>query len=243
MATTIAPPKPKTHRGSGPLVPGRNGGNGFGGAEGSGDHVWRTPARAYQTGMWMALAAIVMLFAAFTSALVVRKGMSNDWVRTALPRILYLNTLILLASSLTFELARRSLKTSRAALSGTDSANWFARWLYVTLILGLAFIAGQLLAWRELAARGVYLATNPSSSFFYLLTAAHGIHLLGGICALAYVVFRAPKIAVAAVGVYPGRDRRSGQPRATLALDLTALYWHFMDGLWIYLLILLTARL
>ena len=245
---TIAPPKPETHREPGTSVPGgrgRNGGNGlgglggYGGGEGGGERVWRTPARAYHTGMWMALAAIVMLFAAFTSALVVRKGMSNDWVRTGLPRILYLNTVVLLASSVTFELARRSLKDRDVS---TAAARGFTTWLYLTLALGLAFIAGQLLAWHELAVRGVYLATNPSSSFFYLLTAAHGIHLLGGICALAYVVWRAPKIVGFVVA--PASGRHTGATsRATVALDLTALYWHFMDGLWVYLLVLLMVRL
>lgn len=167
--------------------------------------------------MWLALAAIVMLFAAFSSALVVRKGLSNDWVATGLPRILWLNTLVLVASSLTLELSRKSL--------AVGLGERFARWWYVTVGLGLAFIGGQLLAWRELAARGVYLGTNPSSSFFYLLTAAHGVHLLGGIGALFYIVFRAPRYVLA--------------PEKRTAVDLTAIYWHFMDGLWIYILLLL----
>lgn len=206
------------------------GANGFGGFNRSGDgggggseHEWTVPARAYRTGMWMALAAITMLFAAFTSALVVRKGISNDWAPTALPHILWLNTAVLLSSSLTLELARRSLASGLGF-----SAAGFKRWLYATLALGIAFIAGQLIAWRELAARGVYLGTNPSSSFFYLLTATHGIHLVGGIAALAYLVLRARKIVL-------------GSGSCT-AVDLTAIYWHFMDGLWIYLLLLLTVR-
>jgi len=236
MATTLAPPKPKSGRETGSFDSGRNGGNGFGGGDfrggGPDPQGWHTPVHAYRTGMWMALAAIIMLFAAFTSALVVRKGASDDWVRTALPHILYLNTVVLLASSLTLELSRRAL--------ANDAPEQFGRWLYVTLALGLAFIGGQLLAWRDLASRGVYLATNPSSSFFYLLTAAHGVHLLGGICALSCVVVRSEKIITA---VAAASHRRSGQPRATLTLDLTALYWHFMDGLWIYLLILLMVRL
>jgi cytochrome c oxidase subunit 3 len=168
----------------------------------------------------MALAAIVMLFAAFTSALVVRKGMSNDWINTAIPRVLYLNTFVLLTSSFTLELSRRSLSAG--------SVDRFKRWWYVTLTLGVAFVGGQLLAWHDLAERGVYLATNPSSSFFYLLTATHGVHLLGGIIALLYIVLRA------------GRILAMGK-RA--AVDAAAIYWHFMDGLWIYLLILLTVRL
>ena len=204
---------------------GRNGGgtagSGFGWSGGGGGHEWAVPARTYHTGMWMALSAIVMLFAAFTSAMVVRKGMTNDWVATPLPQILYLNTLALLASSLTLELSRKSL------FRGLGER--FTGWLYVTTGLGLAFIAGQLLAWKELASGGFYLATNPSSSFFYLLTATHGVHLLGGILALFYLVFRARAIAL-------GVKKRT-------AVDVTALYWHFMDGLWIYILLLLSVRL
>lgn len=223
MATTLAPPKPgappKTSGG------GRNGTHGFGGSGGDGDRwesmPWSVPARAYHTGMWVGIAGIVMVFAGFTSALVVRRGLSTDWVPTAIPRILYLNTLVLLASSLTLELSRRTL---RAGLGSR-----FAIWLYLTVALGLAFVAGQLAAWKDLASRGVYLATNPSSSFFYLLTAAHGIHLLGGIVALLVLSFRVQRLAAA--------------PRKRVAVEVTATYWHFMDALWIYLLILLMVRL
>jgi cytochrome c oxidase subunit 3 len=90
------------------------------------------------------------------------------------------------------------------------------------------FVGSQLAAWRELASRGVYLASNPSSSFFYLLTAAHGVHLLGGIIALLYLVARAGRISL--------------EPQKATAVDVTAIYWHFMDGLWLYILLLLIAR-
>jgi cytochrome c oxidase subunit III len=221
MATTLAPPRPKTPSSSGGSGPNGNGFHGgFGGGD-SGAYGWQVPNRAYHTGLWMGLAAIVMLFAAFTSALVVRKGMSTDWVSTTLPPVVYLNTLILLSSSLTLEISRRSL---RAGLGVR-----FERWLYATLVLGVAFVACQLVAWRQLASRGVYLATNPSSSFFYLLTAAHGVHLLGGIVALCYLVFRARSIVTA--------------PIKPVSVDLTAIYWHFMDGLWVYILLLLMVRL
>ena len=111
-------------------------------------------------------------------------------------------------------------------MPGASSA--FARWLYLTVALGLAFLGGQLEAWKDLASRGVYLASNPSSSFFYLLTAAHGIHLLGGIAALLVLGFRTRKLAAL--------------PKKGVAVEVTSIYWHCMDGLWIYLLILLMAR-
>ncbi len=214
--TVLTPTKPEApplteNSGGG----GRSLGGGDSGGWGGGERA--IPARAYRTGMWMALVAIVMLFAAFTSALVVRKGISGDWVGTDLPPILWLNTLVLIASSATLELSRRS--------HGAGLAAQFTLWLYATLALGMVFVAGQLTAWRQLAARGVYLATNPSSSFFYLLTATHGLHLLGGILALFYVAFRAGRIAI--------------DPRGRAAVDVTAIYWHFMDGLWVYIFFLL----
>ena len=227
MEPVLTPSKPETPARTDDF--GRDGGglggNRFGGGGGGPDsRGWAGSVRVYRTGVWMAMAAIVMLFAAFTSALVVRKGLSNDWVATALPRVLWLNTAVLIASSVTFEFSRRSLAPGLGF-----SPQRFARWLYLTLALGLTFIAGQLVAWRELAGRGVYLSTNPSSSFFYLLTGAHGVHLLGGIAALFYVVFRARKLALALA-------RR-------VVVDVTAIYWHFMDALWIYILLLLTVRL
>jgi cytochrome c oxidase subunit 3 len=221
MATVLTPPQLEIPKKTGGPGHGGNGFGGHGGGDGADSHGRRVPDGAYRTGMWMAFVAIVMLFAAFTSALVVRKGGSNDWIPIRLPRILYLNTAVLVASSLALESSRRYLEGGWAER--------FRTWLYATAALGVAFIGGQLYAWRELAAQGVYLSTNPSSSFFYVLTAAHGLHLLGGIVALFYLVTRAAQLA-------DGTKRR-------VALDVTALYWHFMDGLWIYLLILLTVRL
>ena len=202
------------------------GGSGFGSGFGGGGDAeqpreWRVPDRTYRLGMWLALVAVVMLFAAFTSAMVVRKGLGEDWGSTPLPHILWFNTLVLMVSSLTMELSRRAL--------AQQASQKFTVWLYVTAALGVAFLTGQIVAWRDLAEAGVFLSSNASSSFLYLLTATHGIHLLGGILALAYLVWRAPAIA-------RGTERRA-------AVDAIALYWHFMDGLWIYLLILLATRL
>jgi cytochrome c oxidase subunit 3 len=159
-----------------------------------------------------------MLFAAFTSSLVVRRGLSQDWSPLPVPGILWLNTAALLLSSVTLEGARRTLSRSRNAAR-------FTRWWLATTLLGMAFVAGQLLAWRELSERGIYLASNAGSSFFYLLTAAHGVHLLGGIGGLVYVGVRAAR-------------RRVSQT----AVDAAAIYWHFMDALWVYLIVLLSAE-
>ena len=182
-----------------------------------------SPAR---TGVWIGVATITMSFAAYTSAMVVRQGSGADWQAIQLPPILYLNTLVLLASSGTFAMGRRRIEAGWAT-SGPAAGNGTA-WLHFTLALGLLFIAGQLFAWRALAAQGLYIATTPNSGFFYVLTALHALHLLGGIAALVYVLFRLRRL--------------SDRPPAD-ALGAAALYWHFMDVLWLYLLLVLALRL
>ncbi len=172
-----------------------------------------------ETGVWVAIATISMSFAALTSAMVVRASAATDWQHFRLPPILYLNTLVLLASSFTLASARRRI-TAAQALDGLPR-------LYFTLGLGLLFVAGQVVAWRQLAAQGLFLATSPSSAFFYLFTALHGLHVLGGLGGLLYVLRRL---------------RRVG-PVPVTALGAAALYWHFMDVLWLYLLMILTIRM
>jgi cytochrome c oxidase subunit 3 len=195
------------------------GGAGDSGGEGGGSGSTGIPAvpqRAYITGISVALAGILMFFMALTSAFIVRKGISLDWQPFALPRILWLNTAILLVSSWTILRARKFFR-----LGDMPS---FSHWWNVTTALGLFFLAGQLLAWRQLAAAGVFLASNPSNSFFYVLTAAHGLHLLGGIVALLFVGLR--------------WQHQTHLTPAT-ASEVVSIYWHFMDGLWVFLFLLL----
>lgn len=176
------------------------------------------------TGIWVVLASITMTFAALTSALVVRQGSALDWRHLDLPRILYLNTLVLFASSVTLEVARRQVG---AFMTGSrDQAASPARWLYITLFLGLLFVVGQYAAWVQLRSQGLFLATNPNSSFFYVLTALHALHVLGGLGGLVRVIRR----------LHLSILRKS-------TLDATSRYWHFMDVLWLYLLLLLWMKL
>lgn len=202
-----------------------------------------TRLRRARLGIVIALTAVVMIFVSYSSAYVVRKGLPSldihtstlviDWIPLQLPRFLFINTLVLLVSTLTMELARRqSLREATEEISGAVTASGSSRgdsdrlpWLALTVILGVSFLAGQLLVWRELAAHGFYLATSASSSFFYLLTAMHGAHLLGGIFAL-----------LAAGAAY--LLHRAAQSRAVV-VDVTAWYWHFMTFLWLYILGLL----
>jgi cytochrome c oxidase subunit III len=168
------------------------------------------------TGLMVLLAATTMAFAAFTSAFVVRRGISNDWIALPLPRIVWVNTAVLLGSSLLLELARWSLKSGRRT--------GFNRYWTAGTVLGALFLLGQAFAWRQLNAAGIFVATNPSSSFFYLLTAAHGLHIMGGLSALVYVDVQALRLQL-------GPGKRT-------AVDVSAIFWHFVDGLWLYLMAL-----
>ncbi len=176
------------------------------------------------TGIWVLLFSITMTFLAFTSALIVRQGSALDWQHLALPPILYLNTLVLIASSVTLEMGRREVGAFMGPLA--KSMAHPGRWLHATLGLGLLFVIGQYVAWLQLRAQGLYLATNPNSSFFYLLTAVHAIHVLGGLGGLVRVVVKL---------------NHSTLKKSTLVA--TARYWHFMGVLWIYLLLVLWAKI
>jgi cytochrome c oxidase subunit III len=196
---------------------GRNGGGGGGDGAGSFGGSGRVPQRTYITGMTVALGGILMFFMALVSAYIVRKGMPNSgWVPLpALPRILWLNTAILIASSFT-------LAHSRKLFRGNDESG-FRHWWGVTTILGVFFLVGQVIAWGQLVKAGIYLNGNASSSFYYVFTAAHGLHLAGGIIGLLCVLFR------------PTHRLTRGT-----ATEVVSMYWHFMDGLWVFLLLLLT---
>ena len=223
MATTVhEPPQIEPER-----LPDDSGGNGFRNlvpAEGNLRALEDRPLAPSQTGIWVALGAITMSFAALTSAMVVRQGTGLDWQHIALPPMLFLNTLALLASSATLEIARRRI-ASYARGTETRLAVPLT-WLLATLGLGLLFVAGQYVAWLRLKTEGLYLATNPNSSFFYVFTGLHAIHVLGGLAGLIYVM---------------SKLRRSVLRRTTFAA--AAQYWHFMGLLWLYLLLLLWAKL
>ena len=94
--------------------------------------------------------------------------------------------------------------------------------------LGVGFVVSQLSAWRQLVKQGIYVSSNPHSSFFYLLTATHGVHLLGGLVALTYLTLRVRRY----------EDKLEVQ-KSQAAADVVTLYWHFMDVLWIYVFVLL----
>jgi len=218
MASTVTPSRPgvrkKADPGSGGIderPPGDGGeyGDGRRGPE-------RTPPpEGYRIGVWLVLASVTMMFLALTSAYIVNQA---HVLPLDFPPVFILSTALILTSSLTFEMTRRALRRRREAV--------FLRWLMVTLGLGLAFLAAQIVAWRDLVSGGFYVNTNRHSGYAYIFTGLHAVHLFGGMLALSYVVCKSKWGSWTAV-------------RRRVSVDATAVYWHFLDGLWIYLLVIL----
>ncbi len=163
------------------------------------------------TGIIVLMCTSTMTFSALVSAMVVRRGLNNDWGHIGLPHILWWNTGVLLLSSVAIDTGRRLLRRNHRA-----AFNWV--WTIGTL-LGAAFLAGQVVAWRQLAERGFYLTGHPSSSFFYVLTWAHAAHVVGALGAVLYVEYRALRFEL-------------GPGRRTL-VTVSAIFWHFLDVLWL----------
>jgi len=240
---TYSPSTPVNRLGRGGNVPAPpNGGDGGDSASGSNLPNYGARLRRARLGLICGIATVSMVFISLTSAYVVRQGLPTfdgatnsyvrDWGQVQLPWLLLaINTALLLVSSLTMEFARRDIKR-RAALAPLQSMPGISLgeeksfpWLGVTVLLGFGFLVGQWLAWGELKARGFFVDTNPNSSFVYLLTAAHAVHLAGGIIALMWA-------SVTSLLHRPVEGRR-------IVVDVTAWYWHFMAVLWIYVFALL----
>jgi cytochrome c oxidase subunit III len=242
LSPTVSLKYPKTRGGgAGGAPPINGGGDGDGRAGGSAPNYGQRLRRA-RLGLAVGLTPVIMLFVSFTSAYIVRQGLPTldlrtntyirDWLPVNLPWVLLMvNTVVLLVSSVTMELSRRQI-TRQAALAPLESIPGVSLgkertvpWLGITVVLGLGFLVGQWLAWQQLESRGFYLATSASSSFVYLLTGMHALHLAGGILALLYV-------AITSLLRRPVEVRR-------IAVDITGWYWHFMALLWIYIFALL----
>ena len=217
MATTLSPPEPQTAAtasggGANSAPPPEYGGGG-----GRNPFSNASVVQRYKLGVAVGVGGIIMFFAAMTSAMVVRTGLSGDWKAFDVPSILFFSTTVLLISSFTLEAARRRMIAKEWA--------GVRLWVNVTTALGLIFLACQVLGWQALAERGLFLASNPANSFYYVLTVGHAVHLLGGVLSLGYVFVRV----------------RAPQRWATRepVIEAVSLYWHFMDVLWIYILGLL----
>jgi len=180
-------------------------------------------------GLWLFLATVTMLFAAFASAYVVRRS-GSDWRHVPLPSILWWNTLILAASSAAVETASYVVQPFRPASSGKPKGLHYTRMasaaMLVAFALGIAFLAGQFEAWRQLRAAGVYLPTNPHSSFFFMLTGAHAVHIVAALAVLAW----------GAAGATSVRDPRGWASRITICRT----FWHYLGGIWLFLFALVS---
>ena len=166
--------------------------------------------------LWVACASMSMLFAALTSAYMVRQA-SGNWLEFPLPNIFFVNTAVIILSSVTLHAAYISFKRERETA--------YKALLILSLILGFAFVVLQFQGWEALAEMGVPLKLNPSGDFVYALSWIHLAHLLGGIAA----------ITVAVLVALSKKFKKT--PARQLRLELTLTYWHFVDGLWLYLMI------
>jgi cytochrome c oxidase subunit 3 len=202
--------------GRGGQPPDRGDGGGDGGGNNKRPSHGGPPARRYSTAVVFAMISILMFFMAMVAAFLVLRTTSSLWVKFHVPRILWANTAVLILSSVTLEAAKKRLTE--------NNTPQFERLWWLTTALGFLFLAGQLVAWRILVGEGIYVGSTLASGFFYVFTAAHGAHLLGGLGALVYAAVRRPD---------PSR-----LSRAAIA-DVVSYYWHFMDGLWLFLLAML----
>jgi cytochrome c oxidase subunit 3 len=174
------------------------------------------PISKAHLGTWILLTAVIMLFAGLSSAYIVLRGVP-EWQNITIPRLAWANTVVLFFSSIAIEFARAAVRKNRG--------DGVRQWLVITGVLGVAFLVGQFLVWRQLVQAGVYLSTTLHSSFFYVLTGAHALHLAGGLIGLAIVLRHAFADRLTA---------RNHEP-----LRAFGLYWHFMDFIWVYCFLML----
>lgn len=179
----------------------------------------RNKIHPLKLALWVAIASLVMMFTALTSAYIVRQSAGN-WLEFDIPNIFYWNTLVIIVSSLTLHGSYEAYK--RGALAA------YRGLMIVTFVLGILFLVMQYLGWEELSAMGVPLKTNPSGDFVYAISGLHGLHILGGLgillVGLLVAFFRPYKVT----------------PVRTLRFELSLTYWHFVDVLWLYLIIFLS---
>ena len=176
-----------------------------------------SPATA-KLGLWTFLVVAGSLFALLVSAYSMRMGMA-DWRALPMPTVLWFSTGLLILASIALHMA--------AIAARCDELGHLRSSLLAAGACSLAFLAVQVLAWRELAAAGYFTAANPASAFFYLVTAIHGAHVLGGLVALGRTSARASAAAPQAMG------------ELTLGTELCAVYWHFLLLVWLVLFSLL----
>jgi cytochrome c oxidase subunit 3 len=191
-------------------------GRSWGGGDGAGRNrdplpEYMPPPEGYRIALLLTLISVTMFFMALASAFVFGGANLHPMIT---PRALWISTGIILASSGTLEFARVSMRRRQEPK--------FRTWIFITMTLGFCFLVSQLIAWQELVQSGYYVNKNIHSGYAYIFTGLHAVHLIGGLIALAYVTFRSRQNWTAL--------------RRRVSVDATALYWHFIDGLWLFLL-------
>jgi cytochrome c oxidase subunit 3 len=172
--------------------------------------------------LWLIIISIIMMFAAFTSAYIVRKEEGN-WLEYDLPQNLVLNTVFIILSSVFMQWAYNAARK--------DKLKQVKIGLLLTVILGLAFLVGQWESWVDLVGRKIFFGgadANPSGSFLYVLMGVHGFHLITGLIFVLIVLISSLKFLV--------------HSRNLLRIELCTVYWHFLTGLWLYLYLFLTLN-
>lgn len=166
--------------------------------------------------LWLFIVTVIMIFAALTSAYIVRQADGN-WVIFELPRLFLVTTAIILLSSVTMHWAYLSVKKDNLEAAKLAIA--------LTTILGISFLAGQYMAWGELVKNSIHLVGNPSGSFVYIISGLHGLHIVGGVVFLIVVL-----VSIFQVKIHS---------KNLLRIEMCATYWHFLGGLWLYLFVFL----
>ena len=184
---------------------------GFGGNGSDGPGASR---RSSFVALYLLLISSSMVFFAMLAAFVMWRDVAAHWVSMPKPHVLWWNTGVLVASSALLEMSRRELRRGNRLA--------FNRWWTGATVAGILFLLGQGLAWRQLKLEGLYMAANPSTSFFYILTATHAAHLLGALAAVVYVDAQALRFTL-------GPGKRT-------FIDVTTVFWHFLDGMWFCLM-------
>ncbi|HEY8561534.1 MAG TPA: cytochrome c oxidase subunit 3 [Pyrinomonadaceae bacterium] len=207
------------------------GGNGGGGGKnGGGDDGFDNPStelyeKSYSKSKvftWFLLIVVLMTFGGLIGAyIVISTNGVLEWRPFSLPFQVYISTVLILVSSYTYNTAQRAIKQNQSPEA--------KKWLLATTVLGAMFISSQILAWLALVNRGFYMRENPYGAFFYIMTALHAVHVLGGIIALGYVVLQN----------WVRTDAEKEIERRTDIAGAVGWYWHFMGGLWLVLLLLL----
>ncbi len=167
-------------------------------------------------GLWLFMITVVMIFASLTSAYIVRQAEGN-WLVFELPMEMWVTSAIIVASSVSMQLAYFAAKK--------DSLEKVKALIFITFVLGIAFLVGQFFVWGALVDQNVFLVGNPSGSFLYILSGLHGLHLVSGIIFLIIVLISTFKYRV--------------HSKNLAQIQMCATYWHFLGGLWIYLFVFL----